>query len=65
MRPIDADAFREQCQNIIKEESNNPALISWTFAYDNMIDEINEQPTIEATPVEYAHWYIIEPEYIP
>ena len=51
MRLIDADAFRKHCQNIVIEEFDNPALISWPFAYDNVIDEINEQPIVDAVPV--------------
>ena len=51
MRIIDANKFIERCKQIINEESDNPACISWAFAYDNMIDEINEQPTVDAVPV--------------
>ncbi len=51
MRLIDADKFTERCKQIISEESDNPACISWAFAYDNVIDEINEQPIVDAVPV--------------
>ena len=51
MRLIDADAFLQRCDKIIKEENENPACVSWSFAYDNVKDEINEQPTVDAVPV--------------
>lgn len=51
MRLIDADAFLQKCDKIIKEENENPVCVSWSFAYDNVKDEINEQPTVDAVPV--------------
>lgn len=51
MRLIDADKFTEKCKEIIHEENDNSVKITWAIAYDNFIDEINEQPTVDAVPV--------------
>ena len=54
MRLIDADKFIERCKEIIAEESKYEAgPASWARAddYEDVIDEINEQPTIDAVPV--------------
>ena len=69
MRLIDANKFIERCKQIIHEESDNPACISWAFAYDNMIDEINEQPTVDAVEVvrckdcKYCNYYSISDDF--
>ena len=60
MRLIDANAFVEKCKDIIQEEQDNRACVSWPFAYENVIDEINERPTIDAVPVvrcKDCKWY--------
>ena len=52
MRIIDADRLTEQCKEIIAEEWNHQACpYSWAYAYENVIDDIEEQPTIDAVPV--------------
>ena len=54
MRLIDADKFIERSKEIIAEESKYEAgPASWARAvdYEEVIDEINEQPTIDAVPV--------------
>lgn len=51
MRLINADKFIEKCKEIISEESDNLSCITWAFAYDNVIDEINAQPIVDAVPV--------------
>lgn len=51
MRLIDANKFTEKCKEIIHEENDNSVKITWAIAYDNFIDEINEQPTVDAVPV--------------
>lgn len=51
MRLIDAYEFTEKCKEIIREENDNSVKITWAFAYDNFVDEINEQPTVDAVPV--------------
>lgn len=52
MRLIDADRLTKQCKEITAEEWNQQACpYSWAYAYENFIDDIEEQPTIDAVPV--------------
>ena len=51
MRLIDAEEFIKKCKKIVFEEYNNKVKVNWATAYDNFIDEINEQPTVDAVPV--------------
>lgn len=49
MRLIDADAFIDRCKEFIAEEWNqNHSPSSWACAYEDVIDNIEEQPTIDA-----------------
>ena len=53
MRLIDADKFIENCKEIISDGWNQMSGPStWSYAYADVIDEIEEQPTIDAIPRE-------------
>lgn len=53
MRLIDADKFIESCKEIISDGWNQMSGPStWAYAYADVIDEIEEQPTIDAIPRE-------------
>lgn len=52
MRLINADKFIENCKEIIADgwnQMSGPS--SWARAYEDVIDEINEQPTVDAVEV--------------
>lgn len=53
MRLINADAFIDWCKGFIAEEWNQKASpSSWACAYEDVIDNIEEQPTIDAVSKE-------------
>jgi len=52
MRLIDADKFIERCKEIIADEWNQKACpASWASAFEDVIDEVEVQPTIDAVEV--------------
>ena len=52
MRLIDVDKFIERCKEIIAEEWNQQAgPASWAAAYEDVIDEVEVQPTVDAVSV--------------
>ena len=57
MRLIDADALIFKCKQISTLWWNKEvAPDSWAEAYEEIIDDIEEAPTIDAEPVKHAHW---------
>lgn len=52
MRLIDADKFIENCKEIIADgwnQQSGPS--SWARAYEDVIDEVEAQPTVDAVEV--------------
>lgn len=47
MRPIDADALREQLQNLAYDDWNQGVSTSWADAYRAVADMVEDTPTIE------------------
>ena len=47
MRLINADALREQLQNLAYDDWNQGASTSWADAYREMADMVEDTPTIE------------------
>lgn len=60
MRLIDADEFIEYCRKGLKDMSAVPyykdSIKAMIEATKGFIDDIEEQPTIDAAPVVHAHW---------
>lgn len=50
MRLIDADVLVERWKRIASISWNETAVTSWSHAYEEIISEIEEAPTIEAEP---------------
>ena len=54
MRPIDADKLRERLQNLAYDDWNQGITTSFADACHEIIDIIEEQPTIEPSAQPYA-----------
>lgn len=57
MRLIDADAMADILCNLATEKWNKETGTSWANAYEEVMNMIEEQPTIDAVPVKNGHWY--------
>lgn len=53
-RPIDADALREQLQNLAYDDWNQGIIKSFADACNEIIEIVEEQPTIDAEPVRHG-----------
>lgn len=56
MRLIDADVLVERWKRMASNSWNEAIATSWSHAYEEIISEIEEEPTIEAEPVVYGKW---------
>ena len=56
MRLIDADVLVERWKRIASISWNETAVTSWSHAYEEIISEIEEEPTIEAESVRHGEW---------
>lgn len=57
MEYIEREALINTCKKIIHERWNETtAPVSWSHAYADFIDDINNQPTADAAPVTHGHW---------
>ena len=65
MRLIDADEFIEYCRKGLKDMSAIPYykddIKAMTEVTKSFVEDIEEQPTVDAAPVVHAHWI---PEYL-
>lgn len=54
---IEREALINTCKKIIQERWNETAApVSWSHAYADFIDDINNQPTADVAPVKHGHW---------
>ena len=54
---IEREALIDFCKKIIHERWNETtAPVSWSHAYADFIDDINNQPAANVVPVKYGHW---------
>ena len=63
MRLIDADAIADILCNLATEKWNKETGTSWANAYEEVMNMIEEQPTIDADPVKHGQWYDV-PNYL-
>lgn len=55
---IEREALINTCKKIIRERWNETtAPVSWSHAYADFIDDINNQPTADVAPVRHGRWY--------
>lgn len=58
MEYIEREALINTCKKIIQERWNETtAPVSWSHAYADFIDDIDNQPTADVAPVKHGHWY--------
>ena len=54
---IEREALINTCKKIIRERWNETtAPVSWSHAYADFIDDINNQPTADVAPVKHGEW---------
>lgn len=59
MRPIDADALMNKIKKeitVTEKEGKGIVCSTIVFVLSNLLDWIEDAPTIEAKPVVHAHW---------
>lgn len=55
---IEREALINTCKKIIQEHWNETtAPVSWSHAYADFIDDIDNQPTVDVAPVRHGRWY--------
>ena len=63
---IEREALIEKCKVIIQDKWNDKtAPVSWSHAYANFIEDVENQPTADVTSVVYGHWIICCDGYYP
>lgn len=56
---IEREALIDFCKKIIHERQNETtAPVSWSHAYADFIDDINNQPAADVAPVRHGHWIL-------
>ena len=65
MRLIDADALVERWKRLASYSWNEAIATSWSHAYEEIISEIEEAPTVEAEPVRHGEWILKPDELFP
>lgn len=55
-RLIDADVLVERWKRLASKSWNEAIVTSWSHAYEEIISEIEEEPTIEAEAVSHGEW---------
>lgn len=59
MEYIEREALINTCKKIIQERWNETtAPVSWSHAYADFIDDINNQPTADVAPVKHGKWNV-------
>ena len=54
---IEREALIKACKKIIHDRWNETtAPVSWSHAYADFIDDINEQPAADVAPVRHGRW---------
>lgn len=54
---IEREALIKACKKIIHDRWNETtAPVSWSHAYADFIDDINNQPAADVVPVKHGHW---------
>ena len=54
---IDREALIDFCKKIIHDRWNETtAPVSWSHAYADFINDINNQPAADVAPVKHGHW---------
>ncbi len=54
---IEREALIKACKKIIHDRWNETtAPVSWSHAYADFIDDINNQPTADVVPVRHGRW---------
>lgn len=53
-RLIDADALKERLQNLANNDWNKNVRVSWATAFEEVIDMVEDAPTIE--PKRIIRW---------
>ena len=54
---IEREALIKACKKIIHDRWNETtAPVSWSHAYADFIDDINNQPSADVAPVRHGHW---------
>ena len=54
---IERESLIKACKKIIHDRWNETtAPVSWSHAYADFIDDINEQPTADVAPVRHGEW---------
>lgn len=54
---IEREALINTCKKIIQERWNETvAPVSWSHAYADFIDDINNQPAADVVPVKHGYW---------
>lgn len=56
MRPIDADIFRERLQDLAYDDWNQGIIKSFADVCNEIIEIVEEQPTVNAVPVRHGKW---------
>lgn len=61
---IEREALIDFCKKIIHERWNETtAPVSWSHAYADFIDDINNQPTADVAPIKHSEWEEIRDAY--
>ena len=54
---IEREALIEKCKAIIQDKWNDKVVpVSWSHAYADFIEDIENQPAADVTPVVHGHW---------
>lgn len=56
MRPIDADILRERLQDLAYDDWNQGIIKTFADACNEIIEIVEEQPTVNAVPVRHGKW---------
>lgn len=56
MRPIDADILRERLQDLAYDDWNQGIIKSFADVCNEIIEIVEEQPTVNAVPVRHGKW---------
>ena len=56
MRPIDADILRERLQDLAYDDWNQGIIKSFADTCNEIIEIVEEQPTVNAVPVRHGKW---------
>ena len=61
---IEREALIEKCKAIIQDKWNDKsAPVSWSHAYADFIEDIENQPTADVVPVAHGRWMTWEEQF--